>query len=292
VGLFPDKDRTTSEPQRVLVKQTKSDLGQNGCFPNVASVGYEEVVRAVAGNVVEVFDTATPLGAPLTSLSRFNCFLVRFTTRVATGTVPTFTYITLTNDHTRTLEAGARTPRAMIADNDEALGRFVDTISHSPIWKSSAIFVVEDDSQDGADHVDAHRIPAFAISPYGREGAVVHTRYDFLSAIRSMQLIMGMRPLGLFDALGTPMYDAFQAEPANAAPFTYLPAKVPLLERNPANTPGAEAASRLPRCLDCSSQRDVDRLLWKSVHGWDAAPPPPGPNAEGIDPERLDHGDG
>jgi len=176
------------------------------------------------------------------------------------------------------LNAGGRTPRAMIAENDQALGDIVDLISHSSIWKSSAIFVVEDDSQDGADHVDAHRIPAFVMSPYAKTGAVVSTRYDFLSYIRSMELIMGMRPLGLGDRLATPMYDAFSAQP-NDAPYTAIPAKVNLLERNPSSGPGAAASARLPQGLDAIPQREMDALLWKSVHGWSSTPPPPGPNA-------------
>jgi hypothetical protein len=186
----------------------------------------------------------------------------------------------LSNDHTRVLSAGASTPRAMVADNDEALGRIVDLISHSSIWSSSAIFVVEDDSQDGADHVDAHRIPAMVISPYAKPGAVVHTRYDFASVLHSMELIMGMSPLGFHDALGVPMYDAFQATP-NSDPYTLIPSNIDLLETNPASGPGAAASARLPTGLDAIPQHKLDALLWKSVHGWNATPPPPGPNASG-----------
>jgi DNA-binding beta-propeller fold protein YncE len=278
VGIFPDKDRNTDELARVLTKQSKSDLGTNGCYPNDASIGKDAILSA-AGPRVDVFDTSPPVGAAPGSESRFDCFKARFTVQDATGTVPTFNYLVLSNDHTETLSAGARTPRAMIAENDEGLGRIVDLISHSSIWKSSAIFVVEDDSQDGADHLDAHRIPAFAISPFAKGGAVVSTRYDFLSFIRSMELIMGMRPLGLGDRLATPMYDAFQARPANDAPYDAIPAKIDLLERNPSSGPGALAAARLPQGLDEIPQREMDALLWKSIHGWSSTPPPPGPNA-------------
>ena len=278
VGLFPDKDRSNDELARVLTKQSKSDLGPNGCYPNDASIGKDAILSA-AGPRVEVFDTSPPLGAAPGSESRYDCFKLRFTAQDATGTVPTFNYLVLSNDHTEVLNAGARTPRAMIAENDEALGRIVDLISHSSVWRSSAIFVIEDDSQDGADHLDAHRIPAFAISPFAKGGAVVSTRYDFLSYIRSMELIMGMRPLGLGDRLATPMYDAFQAQPSNDAPYDAIPAKVDLLERNPATGPGARASARLPQGLDEIPQRELDALLWKSIHGWDSAPPPPGPNA-------------
>jgi hypothetical protein len=177
----------------------------------------------------------------------------------------------------------------MIADNDEGLGRIVSTISHSSIWKSSAIFVIEDDSQDGADHVDAHRIPAFVISPFAPAGKVVHTRYDFLSVIRSIELILGMKPLGLFDQLATPMYDVFQSQPSNAAPYDAIASKIPKLEKNPGGTSGAREAARLPKCLDCISQPDMDRMLWQSVHGLNSEPPPPGPNADGNDEPVLGH---
>ncbi|HEY3190611.1 MAG TPA: bifunctional YncE family protein/alkaline phosphatase family protein, partial [Solirubrobacteraceae bacterium] len=279
---LPDKDRTTAETQQVTKKLARSDLGPNGCYPNDSSIGTDSVTKQ------PVFDTSPPLGAPPGSESRADCFARHLTEQVATGSVPAFNYLVLTNDHTQTLTAGARTPRAMVADNDEGLGRIVDTISKSPIWKQSAIFVIEDDSQDGADHVDAHRIPAFVISPFAKAGAVVHTRYDFLSVIRSMELIVGMKPLGLFDELATPMYDVFQADPSNDAPYDAIAAKVPLLETNPSGTAGARAAARLPKCLDCIPQHEMDALLWKSVHGQDAVPPPPGPNAVG---ERRADGD-
>ena len=284
-GTVPlaDKDRTPDETAEVARKFSKSDLGpgtggitgavSQQCYPNDASIGKD----AITG--VDVWDTTPPVGAALGAESRFDCFRGRFLSQVATGSVPALNYLVATNDHTQVLSGGARTPRAMIADNDEYLGRVVDLISHSAIWQHSAIFVIEDDSQDGADHVDAHRIPAFVISPYAPAGRIVHTRYDFLSVIRSIELILGMKPLGLFDRLATPMYDVFTGSPDNAAPYTTIPAKVPLLERNPTTGPGARASARLPDCLDCISQHEMDALLWKSRYGWKAAPPPPGPNA-------------
>jgi hypothetical protein len=168
----------------------------------------------------------------------------------------------------------------MIADNDLGTAQVIDLISHSSIWSSSAIFIVEDDSQDGADHVDAHRIPAAVISPYAKPGAVVHTRYDQLSVLRSMELILGMQPLSLNDALATPMYDAFDSTPTNLAPFTAVPETQDLLAKNPGGTAAARASARLDfRHLDAVPQRKLDGLLWKSVHGWNSKPPPPGPNA-------------
>ena len=125
--------------------------------------------------------------------------------------MPSFTYLILPNDHTDGTTPKDYTPSAMIADNDLALGQIVDAISHSSIWSSSAIFVQEDDSQDGMDHVDSHRSPAFVISPWARHGAVVHARYDQYSMLRTAELIAGIDPLSLEDALATPMYRAFRA---------------------------------------------------------------------------------
>ena len=168
----------------------------------------------------------------------------------------------------------------MVADNDYALGQIVDTISHSSVWDSSLILVMEDDSQDGADHVDAHRIPAFAISPFAKRGAVVHTRYDFPSLIKTLELPIGMHPLTLWDTLATPLYDAFDATPANTEPYTATAPSIDLTTKNP-NTPANRALSRRYDLIhtDRVPQRELDRQLWHAVHGRNSTPPPPGPNA-------------
>jgi len=179
----------------------------------------------------------------------------------------------------------------MIADNDYALGQIVDEISHSEIWGSSLILVVEDDSQDGADHVDAHRIPALAISPWTKRGAVVHNRYDFLSFIRTLELVTGMKPLNLFDATAVPLYDAFDSNPAdNAEPYDAIVPAVDRNERNPEGGPDAQFSSELPLTLtDRVPQQLLDRILWHYVHGTGSAPPPPGPNSSGLDLQKWRH---
>ncbi|MFL5779989.1 MAG: bifunctional YncE family protein/alkaline phosphatase family protein, partial [Thermoleophilaceae bacterium] len=284
-----DKDTTPAIAAERNRKYQRSDLqpGVNGgCYPNAFYTGPDVISGKWA------FDSTPPPGAPPGSESRVKCFRSHFSQQLAAGKVPTFNYITLMNDHTRGLEAGAYTPRAMVADNDLALGQLVDTISHSSIWKSSAIFVVEDDSQDGADHVDAHRIPAAVISPYAKGGAVVHTRYDQLSVLRTMELMMGLRPLSLNDALATPMYDAFQAAATNIAPFGTKPAQQNLLAKNPKGTKGASQAAKLNWMqIDAVPQHTLDNQLWKSVHGERSKPPAPGPNASGEDEaDALDGG--
>jgi hypothetical protein len=278
----------------VLTKFSHSDLGEAGinllgvqapstnCYPNDASIGKDAITQQ------EVFDSTAPASQP-GALSRSECFKQKFTAQVATGTVPTFNYLVLTNDHTNGLAAGRRTPQAMVADNDYALGQIVDTISHSSIWDSSLILVMEDDSQDGADHVDAHRIPAFAISPYTKRGAVVHTRYDFPSIIKTAELPMGMRPFTLWDTLATPMYDAFDSTPSNSDPYTALPPTIDLTTKNP-STPANRALARRYDMIhtDRVPQRVLDRQLWHAVRGPNSKPPPPGPNAAGpnaVDPD-------
>jgi phospholipase C len=135
--------------------------------------------------------------------------------------------------------------------------------------------------------VDAHRIPAFAISPYAKRGAVVHTRYDFLSFIRTLELSVGMRPLNLFDAVAVPLYDAFDADPQNAEPYDAIAPKVNLLERNGATAANAGLSDSLPlNTPDQVPQRILDRILWQSVHGAGSEPPPPGPNSSGVDLEQ------
>jgi DNA-binding beta-propeller fold protein YncE len=280
VGIT-DKDIGQGQAALAAQKFAHSDIGYPfGCYPNDIGGAYDPIVAALTHKRVEMFDSSVPAGAASDSESRFACFKKAFDQQVASGTVPAFNYLVLWNDHTIGVSPGARTPRSMVAENDYGLGQVVDLISHSSIWRSSAIFTIEDDSQDGPDHVDAHRLPAGVFSPYAKRGAVIHTRYDMLSMIRSIELILGMKPLSFADAVATPMYDALQSTPANAAPYDVLAPTYPLLQRNP-NT----AANRaLTRGYDFSRTDQVpqdvlDRLLWYSVHGRDSQPPPPGPNA-------------
>jgi DNA-binding beta-propeller fold protein YncE len=278
IAHLPDVDRNAADQAEALAKFNRSDLGpgvNNGCFPNAAYAATDDILTGKS-----VFDSTVPPGAPAGAESRVDCFRSHFAAQLAAGQVPAFNYITLPNDHTQGLKAGARTPQAMIADNDLATAQIVDTISHSSIWAHSAIFIVEDDSQDGADHVDAHRTVAAVVSPYARPGAVVHTRYDQLSMLRSMELILGMHPLSLNDALATPMYDVVQSTPAGLAPYDALPETRDLLATNPAGTAGAKlSAAQDFADLDAVPQHTLDNILWMSVHGPKSTPPPPGPNA-------------
>ena len=281
---IPDRDRSPAQLADLKRVEANSDLGPPtaGCYPSSLTIG-----QALDGNpkdplTGEIFDSSLPAGAPKGSWSHIDCFTQRFTSQLAANAVPAFSYLTMTSNHTRGTQPGFPTPAAMVADSDLALGQLVQTISQSSIWSSSAIFVVEDDSQDGADHVNAHRIPAAVISPYTRAGAVIHTRYDLPSVVRSIELILGMEPLNLNDAVATPMYDVFTATPVNSAPVTAVPAGVDLLTRNGPAAPDSMWSSSLALGQpDQVPQWQLDQVLWHSVYGAGSQPPPPGPGAEG-----------
>ena len=276
-----DKDAGPSQAALETQKYAHSKVGYPfDCYPNDLSIGTDSIAASLAHKHLETFDSSVPAGAAADSESRFSCFKQYFDAQVASGKVPAFNYLVLLSDHTNGVSPGARTPRSMVAENDYGLGQFVDLISHSSIWRSSAIFVLEDDSQDGADHVDAHRMPVGVFSPYAKPGAVIHTRYDMLSMIRSIELILGMKPLGLLDRVATPMYDVFQSTPSNAAPYNAVAPTYPLLQRN-ANTAANRALTHGRDFVhpDQVTQDVFDRVLWYSVHGRGSQPPPPGPRA-------------
>jgi hypothetical protein len=152
-------------------------------------------------------------------LDRFAAWRADFERHVRAGTLPRFNYLWLPNDHTNGADARIRTPQQFVAQNDAALGLFIETVSHSPVWRDSLILVEEDDAQNGPDHVDATRIVALAAGPYVRRGAVVSDRNDQLSALRTAGLLLGLRPLSLNDRMAVPMFGIFDARP-DLAPYT------------------------------------------------------------------------
>ncbi len=189
--------------------------------------------------------------------------------------LPQFIVLRIGNDHTSGTRVGKRTPTAMVADNDLALGKIVETISNSRYWSTSAIFVVEDDAQNGSDHVDAHRTVALAISPYVKRGTVDSTLYTTASMLRSMELILGLDPMTQFDAAANPMYASF----GKTADTTKFEAKPSLVDLNTTNTALAWGAAESEK-MDLSREDAADDLLlgdivWRSVRGANSPMPPP-----------------
>ena len=212
--------------------------------------------------------------------------------------LPQFIVLRLPNDHTTGTRVGKPTPTAMVADNDLALGQLVETISKSKYWDKSAIFVVEDDAQNGSDHVDAHRTVALAISPYIRKGTVDSTLYSTSSMLRSMELILGLEPMTQFDAAANPMYASF-GKTADSKPFMHLPAQVDLNATNTALAWGAEQCEKLNLAKeDAADDLLLGDIVWRSVRGTDSPMPPPvraafvfASNADEDDEEEISEKD-
>ncbi|HSB60463.1 MAG TPA: alkaline phosphatase family protein, partial [Vicinamibacteria bacterium] len=181
----------------------------------------------------------------------------------------------LGNDHTAGTRPGYPTPRAMVAENDLALGRMVEAVTKSRYWKESAIFAIEDDAQNGPDHVDAHRSVALVISPYTRRGAVDSTLYTTSGVLRTIELILGLPPMSQYDAAATPLYGAFQAAPV-LTPYTRREARVSIDEMNEPGAPGAAASTAMNmEEADQAPDLELNEIIWKAMRGPDAVMPPP-----------------
>ena len=196
----------------------------------------------------------------------------------AEGEMPRLQILRLPNDHTHGVSAGRPTPTAYVAENDAALGRLVEAVSKSRFWTNTAIFVIEDDAQNGPDHVDAHRTEALVISPYTKHHVVDSTLYSTTSMLRTMELILGLKPMTQFDAAATPMYNSFQPL-ADASPYVALPANVDTHATNPLAAWGAKQKFNFAR-EDANDDLKLNEVIWRSVKGPDS--PMPGPTRAGF----------
>lgn len=207
--------------------------------------------------------------------TRFSQWKRDFDSLLAVNRVPQLNTLRFINDHTEGLSIGKPTPFAQVADNDLAVGLFVDYLSHSPLWKESVVFIVEDDAQNGPDHVDAHRTTAYVAGGFVKRKFIDHTMYSTSSMLRTIELILGLPPMTQYDAAATPMWRCF-SDTADNAPFTALPAQIDLNERNIA----MNKWQRMSEKFDFSKEdRVADRLfnevLWAAVRGEKYVCPPP-----------------
>ena len=236
---------------------------------------YQPVKASVPGLEGLVHPSYAPYDLEIPDNERIDSWLQEFREFERAGGLPRLSIIRLGNDHTAGTRPGAPTPRAMVAENDVALGRLVEAISRSRFWPESAIFVLEDDAQNGPDHVDSHRSVALVISPFVKRRAVDSTLYTTSSMLRTMELILGLEPMSQYDAAATPMYNAFSPTP-DLAPYQHLPARVPLDERNDWNAPGARASLEMNlEEADMAPELELNEILWQSIHGAGARMPPP-----------------
>jgi YVTN family beta-propeller protein len=189
--------------------------------------------------------------------------------------LPNYIVMSLPENHTAGTRPGAYTPVAMVASNDLAVGTLVDRVSHSKYWPTTAIFIIEDDAQDGPDHVDARRTVGLVISPYIKRGTLDSTLYTTSSMLRSMELLLGLPPMSQYDAAATPMYASFAKEP-DLRPYNALPAQVDLNAKNTAKSYGASASLKMDFSNeDRAPMHLLNEIIWKSVRGTDAPMPPP-----------------
>ena len=192
-----------------------------------------------------------------------------------TGKIPQFMVMSLGEDHTTGTKAGTFTPKAAVASNDQALGKIVDFISHSKSWKEFAIFVIEDDAQNGADHVDSHRTVGLVISPYTKRGVVDSTMYQTTSMLRSMELILGLPPLSQYDASATPLFASFTNR-ANTAPYKLILPKIDIAAKNKPTDYGAKESSKLDfSAYDRADEDILNRILWQYAKGAKSHVPAP-----------------
>lgn len=181
--------------------------------------------------------------------------------------VPQFSSIRLGNDHTSGQRKGAISVISALGDNDLALGRLIEHISESPIWKESVIFILEDDAQNGSDHVDAHRSPAFVVSPYIKKGSVNHTMYSTSGILRTMELVLGLPPMSQYDAAAVPLFSCFSSTP-DLTLYKAKPAQVDLQKRNVAWNKSAERSSFFNLAKeDAVPDLELNDVVWKAVKG-------------------------
>lgn len=198
---------------------------------------------------------------------RFYQWQREFDSLLAAGNVPRFNTVRFGNDHTEGLRKGRPTPYAHVADNDLAVGMFVEHLSKSPIWKETAIFIIEDDAQNGADHVDAHRSTAYVAGGFVKRHYVDHTMYSTTSMLRTIELILGMPPMSQYDAAATPMWNSFSAH-ADLTPFTSLPSNIDLNDKNIAMNEWQQRSEKFNLAKeDAVPDLEFNIVLWHGLKG-------------------------
>jgi len=198
-----------------------------------------------------------------------------FDSLLAINAVPRFNSVRLGNDHTSGQQRNKISPTAAVGDNDLAVGKFIEHLSKSPIWKESLVIALEDDAQNGPDHIDAHRSPVYLAGAYVKRNAVVHGMYSTSGVLRTMELILGLPPMSQYDAAAMPLYDCFTNK-ADITPFVAKPAEVDLEQRNVA----VNESSRKSNLFNFAKEDQVpdlelNEVVWKYVKGEDSVMPAP-----------------
>jgi YVTN family beta-propeller protein len=257
---------------KIDIANNKNGFIWNNCKRNGVSYrSYGEFTSGNKANVPELNGHFCPYytGFNLTikDTTRFNQWKHDFDSLLARNAVPAFNTVRLGNDHTEGLKKGSFTPYALVADNDLAVGMLVDYISKTSIWKETAIFILEDDAQNGADHVDAHRSTAYVAGGFVKRNVVDHTTYSTSSMLRTMELILGIPPMTQYDAAATPMWRCFD-NVANTSPFNYRKSNVNLNERNVAINKWQKLSETFNLTKeDAAPDVEFSEVLWHAVKG-------------------------
>jgi YVTN family beta-propeller protein len=231
-------------------------------------------VPGLVGHMCPDYGIPKVVGKRVRDTDNVDVFVKEYDEYCRDNTMPRFIVMSLGEDHTDGTKVGSHTPQACVGSNDLALGRLVEHVSHGPLWKETAIFVIEDDAQNGPDHVDAHRTVGLVISPYTKRQFVDSTQYATVSMIRTMELILGLSPLSQYDAAARPMFNSFTATP-DMTPYKHVPAQIDLEAKNTALAYGAARSEKMDFSeYDLIGDFELNEILWHAVMGIDAPIPP------------------
>jgi YVTN family beta-propeller protein len=231
-------------------------------------------VPGLVGHMCPDYGLPKKVGERVRDTDNVAVFVKEYDAFAKAGTMPRFIVMSLGEDHTSGTTVGAFTPQACVASNDVALGQLVEHVSNGPLWKETAIFVIEDDAQNGPDHVDAHRTVGLVISPYTKRKHVDSTQYSTVSLIRTMELILGLEPLSQYDAAARPMFHSFTAK-ADTTAYKHEPAQIDLNVRNTRLAYGADRSNKMDFTeYDRIDDFELNEILWHAVMGEEAPEPP------------------
>jgi hypothetical protein len=222
--------------------------------------------------------------------TRFYQWKHDFDSLLAINQVPRLNTLRFINDHTEGLRLGRPTPQAHVADNDYAVGLFVEYLSKSKIWKETAIFIVGDDAQNGPDHVDAHRSLLFVAGGFVKRNYIDHTMYSTASVLHTIEMILGLPPMSQYDAAAETLWRSFNAEP-NLTPFNSVPSEMNLFERNVAMNEWQRKSEKFNfRKEDSVPDDEFNEVLWAAIKG-DGKKCPPPRHAAFVKVGAIDTGD-
>jgi YVTN family beta-propeller protein len=256
-----------------LTYRSYGEYGRRVSQPD-GSFKMEGHVPGLVGHMSPTFGIPKGAGEKVRDTDNVETFLTEFREFERNNNLPGFVVMSLGEDHTTGTRPDGFTPQACVASNDLALGRMVEAISRSKYWPQIAIFVIEDDAQNGPDHVDAHRTVGLVISPYVKRKSLDSTQYTTVSMVRTIELILGLAPLSQFDAAARPMFASF-TDKADPAPYTAESARIDVNVKNGPLAYGAERSSRMDFSeYDRIDDFELNEILWRAVKGKDAPLPP------------------